>query len=198
MNYLQFVTKALAIARTGLKYSKDEYALENYQELHDLASEMLVNLSGDTEIEKILFPIDNYPTPSVSVRSLIFNQQGQLLMVREKKDGLWSVPGGWCDIFISAKDNAVKECLEESGYRVEISRLVACYFRDYYKDRVLVSEYALYFVGVVKELVASPVHEILEVGFFDVDHLPQLSSKNTALEISTALMAYKNNITHFE
>lgn len=198
MNYLQFVTKALAIARTGLKYSKDEYALENYQELHDLATEMLIGLSGEEKIEKILFPIDNYPTPSISVRSLIFNQQGQLLMVREKKDGRWSVPGGWCDIFISAKDNAVKECLEESGYQVEITRLVACYFRDYYKERVLVSEYALYFVGVVKELVASPVHEILEVGFFDIDCLPQLSSKNSSLEISTALMAYKNNTTHFE
>lgn len=198
MDYLQFVTKTLAIARTGLKYSKDEYALENYRELHDLATEMLGELSGEKEIEKILFPIDNYPTPSVSVRSLIFNQQGQLLMVREKKDGLWSVPGGWCDIFISARDNAIKECLEESGYKVDISRLVACYFRDYYKEKVLVSEYALYFVGEAKELVASPVHEILEVGFFDVDCLPQLSSKNTDFEISTALMAYRNNITHFE
>lgn len=195
---MEFIVKALAIARTGLKYSKDEYALENYQELHDLSQSMLINMSNDVDIEKKLFPVDNYPTPSISVRSLIFNKNQQLLMVKEKKDGLWSLPGGWCDLFISARDNAKKECLEESGYAVTIEKLVACFFRDYYKDKVLISEYALYFVGMVDEKVMDHVHEISEVGFFDVDQLPLLSSKNTIDEITKALNAYRDNSTYFE
>ncbi len=198
MEVMEFIVKALAIARTGLKYSKDEYALENYKELHDLSREMLINISNDVMIEEKLFPVDNYPTPSVSVRSLIFNQQQQLLMVKEKKDGLWSLPGGWCDIFMSAKDNAKKECLEESGYVVSIEKLVACFFRDYYKDKVLVSEYALYFVGVLGEKVNDSVHEISDVGFFDVDKLPMLSTKNTIDEIKKALKAHYDNNTYFE
>ena len=40
-------------------------------------------------------------------------------MVKESKDGKWSLPGGWADIGFSAKENITKEFKEETGLTIE-------------------------------------------------------------------------------
>ena len=84
MNYTEFVAKVLAISRVGLKFSKDEYALENYQELQELAQAQLKDEHGFTPID-IPYQPDLYPTPSISVRVIVFNDQGQLLMGQKNR-----------------------------------------------------------------------------------------------------------------
>ena len=47
-------------------------------------------------------------------------------LVREIADGgRWTLPGGWCDVGLSPGENVVKEVFEESGFHVEVERLVA-------------------------------------------------------------------------
>ena len=187
MNYTEFVAKVLAISRIGLKFSKDEYAIENYQELQALAQAQLTEEHGFTPID-IPYQKDIYPTPSISVRVIVFNEKGQLLMGQEKSDGGYAVPGGWCDLFESPTEAAVKEVLQETGYHVKIDRMLALLRRDLYRiSPALISEYVLYFSATIEGGTLMPNHEILHAGFFDLDQLPPTSRKMTLPELKKAL-----------
>ena len=53
-----------------------------------------------------------------------------MLLVKERDDGLWSLPGGWAEIGESPKEAVAREVLEESGFQVEVSRLLALHDRS--------------------------------------------------------------------
>lgn len=51
-------------------------------------------------------------------------------MVRETADeGKWTLPGGWADVNYTPSENAIKEVVEESGYRVVVTKLAAVWDR---------------------------------------------------------------------
>ena len=78
-----------------------------------------------------------YPTPQPAVRTLVV-RDNKLLLVKEKDSGLWSLPGGWCDIDCTPKETAIKETYEESGYVIECTKLLAVFDRRYYiKNEIL-------------------------------------------------------------
>ena len=77
MEWNHFLSKLLSISKIGLKFSKDSYALENYQELQDLVILQSQEINQPIDVVK-LYPKDTYPTPNVSVRVMIFNEQNQL------------------------------------------------------------------------------------------------------------------------
>jgi ADP-ribose pyrophosphatase YjhB (NUDIX family) len=56
-----------------------------------------------------------YATPKVDVRGVVF-QDGKILLVQERSDGMWTLPGGWADVGDSPDDAVVREIREESGY----------------------------------------------------------------------------------
>lgn len=199
MKLQQFIMKVLSISKIGKKFTHDPYAYENYEELEELALEQLSNLTN-TSITENPYERDIYPTVNVSVRSIILNEKNQVLMVKEKSENLWSFPGGWCDVFESPQENAKKECYQESGYSVEIDRLLAVFFRDNYKpqSKSLISEYCIYFKGHILEKLNSHNHEIVEVGFFDLNDLPELSFKNSYQEVRRAIDCLLNNETTFD
>jgi len=75
----QFIIKVAAISKIGLLFSKDPYAIENYNELQILSKQLIEDL-GKFKIDgPNYFSRDIYPTPNVSVRALIFNERKQLL-----------------------------------------------------------------------------------------------------------------------
>lgn len=199
MNNQQFVMKILSISKIGKKFSSDPYALENYQELEELALAQLSTLQQE-EVSENPYQRDIYPTVNVSVRTIVTNDKNQVLMVKEKSEQLWSFPGGWCDVFESPQENAKKEVLQESGYDVQIKRLLAVFFRDNYKPKhkSLISEYVLYFHAEVIGKVQEHNHEVLDVNFFDLDNLPDLSFKNSRVEVSRALDCLINDMTTFD
>lgn len=43
----------------------------------------------------------------------------------QENDGLWSLPGGWCDVLQSVGENAVKETREEAGLEVAAESIIA-------------------------------------------------------------------------
>ena len=57
-------------------------------------------------------------------------REERILLVKEPGEGGWAVPGGWADVGESPSEAAVRETLEESGYRVKPVRLLAAYDRD--------------------------------------------------------------------
>ena len=194
MKIEQFISKVLALARIGQKYTQDEYARENYEELEKLAIE---TISENAEIifDHNIYIHDVYATPNVSVRVLVFNEEGKLLMVKEKQDGRWAVPGGWCDVFESSSESGRKEVKQEAGLDVKIERILGVFQRERYKDYpTLVSEYVHYYCASILGGELKHNYETLDVGFFDINELPELSKKNTMMELTKAYQVYLNEL----
>lgn len=115
------------LAEIGLEYSSTNYDKERYDEIHDICLEMLSQIT-DVPVDKILPVIqekNGYKTPKVDVRAVVFNPEGQILLVQEKVDGCWSLPGGWADVGYTPSQIAEKECFEESCLTVKASQLIA-------------------------------------------------------------------------
>ena len=91
--------KLSALAQDGLAYGDDEYDLDRYQQVGRLAAELLSVLSGRPagELALELGRDSGYATPKIDVRGVIFDQRERVLLMREKMDGRWSLPGGWAD-----------------------------------------------------------------------------------------------------
>ena len=89
-----------AIADTGLAYARDPYDVERYLAVRTIAAELAAHHTAD-EPQRLMSALaadaDGHPTPKVDVRLAAF-RDGRVLLVRERADGGWTLPGGWADI----------------------------------------------------------------------------------------------------
>ena len=197
--FYDFVVKVHAIAKIGLTYSKDPYAIDNYKELNELSKEMLEKFM-DVKFDKpSMFTKEVYPTPNISVRTLIGNEKNQILLVREANTGFWSFPGGWAELYDSPKEAAYNEVVQETGVKPEIVRLIGVLNRLPHKTDKPVPEYVIIFEGKVSDNDYSKhCHEISDVKFFDIDNLPEMSKKLSKAELDMIFDAYKNKKVIFD
>ncbi|WP_406311892.1 NUDIX domain-containing protein [Streptosporangium sp. NBC_01639] len=70
-------------------------------------------------------PRPNSLVPSVNV--VVTNEAGEILMIRRSDNGNWAVPGGAIDLGESLPEAAIRETLEETGIRCEITGLIGTY-----------------------------------------------------------------------
>ena len=176
-DWLRWVKRLQAIAQDGLTYADDRYDLGRYEQLRELAAEILAaHSTGGLEEARGLLELEKGPaTPKVDVRAAVFGEGG-ILLVREPDDGGWSVPGGWTDVGETAAEGAVREVYEESGYRVRAVRLISAYDRDRQGHTPLPYHvYKLVFLCAIIEEPSSPDVEADGVGFFGEHDLPELS-----------------------
>lgn len=123
--WLEWAKQIQAISQAGLAYSKDMYDLERFEMLRELSVDILSRYT-EVETEKVrsLFANDTgYATPKVDVRGAVF-QDDRILLVRERIDGAWALPGGWADIGLSPKEVVVKKS-EGGGRSHRRSRAIA-------------------------------------------------------------------------
>ena len=152
-NFYDFLLKIQSIAKIGLKFSKDPYALSNYQEINDLSTKFLEDFQNVNFERNNYFERDIYPTPNVSVRTIIFSEdRKKILMVREASSHEYSLPGGWADLYDSPSKTAKNECLQEAGAEIEIVRLVGITERTPFKNPTSVPEYVVIFEGKIDVL----------------------------------------------
>lgn len=122
------LAKLQGIAQTGKKYGKDVFDLERYEELQQVTKQLMSLLYpklSEQQLNILVEKDEGYATPKVDVRAVVFNQEGKLLLVKEKSDNCWALPGGWADIGYSPKEIAEKETMEEAGIPVKATRLIA-------------------------------------------------------------------------
>lgn len=171
--------RLLAIAQTGLHFAKDKFDQQRYREIEQMAHDQLgqmADLSGE-QVAKLFAHETGYANPKLDVRCAVFNEKGQVLLVREAAEGLWSLPGGWADIGSTPAECAAREVLEESGYRVRITRLLAVWdMRKHPHDPQLFHIWKLVFAGEILEAGEGDGLETDGVGFFALDALPALST----------------------
>ena len=166
-----------AIAQDGLTYTKDDYDLARYEQLRDLAAEILAaHTTGTLEEAGDLLALERCPaTPKVDVRAVAF-REGRILLVKEPGDAGWSLPGGWADVGESPSEAAARETLEESGYQVRPVRLLAAYDRDRHgHPPILFHVYKLVYLCEILDNAPSSDIDTDGVRFFGEQELPELS-----------------------
>ena len=194
-DWLNIAKRLEAIAQTGFTYSKDDYDKERYQEIRDI-SHQIFNHYTDAPFEQIknLFSTENgYPTPKVDIRGVIF-QKKQILLVREKLDGLWALPGGWADIGYTPAEVVVKEVKEEAGLKVKPVKLLAVFDKKCHRHPPSAWHvYKMFIRCTISGGALSPGMETSEVEFFDRDKLPELSVERNTMEQIHLLFEYEQN-----
>jgi ADP-ribose pyrophosphatase YjhB (NUDIX family) len=182
---LELADELRAIATTGLHYAQSPFDRDRYERVLRLAAE-LAALSGAgaaADLERTYREADRgYVTPKVDVRTAVFRGD-RVLLVRERIDGLWALPGGWADIGDSPSDAAARETAEEAGIEVRIGRLVGVF--DYRlrpeAPPMLFHAWKLVMLGEERDPGASPSpgQEVTEAAFHPVRALPPLSLGRT-------------------
>ncbi|MBF0778924.1 NUDIX hydrolase N-terminal domain-containing protein [Streptococcus cuniculi] len=192
-NWLKWAVRLQALAQTGLAYGKDVYDIERFEEIRQIAAEMLVEPSGLPleQVEELFCNETGYQTPKLDTRAAII-QDKKILLVQEN-DGLWSLPGGWCDVDCSAMENVVKEVREESGLEVEVLRLVA--ILDKAKSNPSRSAHHVTKVFYLCRALGGAFQansETVASAYFALEDLPALSvGKNTAEQIALCFEAHQ-------
>jgi len=177
VSLIEWARKVQAIAQNGLAFTKDRYDRERYEQLQELVASLL---SAELEIPaadaKAIWQHEKgYATPKIDVRGAVF-VNGKILLVRERSDGYWTLPGGWADINDAPSEAVVREIYEESGYHVTASKLAALYDRNRHAHPpMLYHVYKVFFICDVAGGSPTKGLETDSVGFFSLDKLPELS-----------------------
>jgi ADP-ribose pyrophosphatase YjhB (NUDIX family) len=175
--WLEWGKRLQAIAQNGLSYTENPFDIQRYEQIASLSREIL-GTYGEIDEEHIreLFSAESgHATPKIDVRGAVFRGD-DVLLVRERSDGRWSLPGGWADVQESPSSAAVREILEESGFQTRATKLLALYDRN--KHPHPPHQYHVYKVFFQCELLGGePVASMETDGadFFAEDNLPELS-----------------------
>ena len=175
--WLDWARELAAMAQTGLTYARDPYDVARYQRLQAIAAEMIASNSPADyrRVHDLITGETGHPTPKLDVRAAVF-QDENVLLVRERADGGWTLPGGWADPGESPREAAERETQEESGYLVRANRLLAVYDRNKHPHPPLIYHaYKLFFACQIVGGEARESSETTGVGFFPVTALPGLS-----------------------
>ena len=117
--WLAWAREIQALSQSGLTFSRDDYDSIRYQRLREIAAEIIQNHTGLPK-DKI---VDNfrmqpgYATPKIDVRCAVI-RNNKILLVQERSDEHWCMPGGWADVGDSPSEMVVREAKEESGFDV--------------------------------------------------------------------------------
>ena len=185
-----------AMSQTGLTFTENEYDRHRYTAAGELAAELFSVLSGSGPLTLELGGDSGYATPKVDVRGALFDAEDRVLLMRERSDGRWSLPGGWADPLDTPTAAVVREIREETGYGAEVVSLAACWDRDTrgHLPAMPVSVYKLFFIcRAVGPAIEPEALETLEIGWFGLDELPELSlARVTPYEIARCLVHHRD------
>lgn len=183
--WLQWAVELQGLAQAGLYYGENPFDRERYQRIRDIAAEMLA-YKTEIPLDKVreLFCSETgYQTPKLDTRAAIF--QGDKILLVKERNGKWSLPGGWVDVNVSVKENAIKEVKEEAGLDVTADLVIAVQDRE--KHNKPVYAYKVCKVFVLCSVTGGGFQENLETEesrYFGLDELPALAEeKNTAQQI---------------
>jgi ADP-ribose pyrophosphatase YjhB (NUDIX family) len=120
-----------------------------------------------------------YATPKIDVRAAIV-RDGRILLVQERTDERWAMPGGWADVGEPPSAMVAREVVEESGLVVVPRKLLAVFDANREGHRLeLFHAYKMVFLCEEAGGTLGPGDETLAADFFAFDALPPLSTART-------------------
>ncbi|WP_308556311.1 NUDIX hydrolase [uncultured Lactobacillus sp.] len=201
--FTKWATDLQSIAQAGLRYGKDIFDRERYEQVRKIAGEMMEAKTGlpKEQVKTLFLGDEGYQTPKTETRAAIFKDD-KILLVREKMAQEWSLPGGWNDYDQTPANNCIKEAREESGRIIKPIKLIAVQDRNHHNKPILATNIIKMFF-LCKELGGEfvPNDETDACDYFSLDNLPKLSiDRNTKEQIEMCFKASKdpNWETRFE
>jgi ADP-ribose pyrophosphatase YjhB (NUDIX family) len=191
---MDWAQEIFSLSQAGLTYSQNEFDIERYKRLQEISAEMIESQS-ELEKEAILKSFSmqaGYSTPKIDVRGAVI-RDGKILLIQERMDGNWAMPGGWADLGNAPASVAEREVWEESGYRVKAQKVVAVIDANRIQPMEFFHAYKIIFLC---ELVGGEPrisYETLAVDFFDPHQLPPLSSFRTNEDMIKEVFAHIQN-----
>ena len=178
--WLEWARELQALAQIGLTYcGENHYDRDRYTRIRAIAAEIYAEHGGlpPAAVEEIFARETGYATPKVDVRGVVF-RDGKLLLVHEKTDGRWTLPGGWADVNETARGVAQREVWEESGVAVRPSKLLAVYDRSTHGHEPRFPHTVWKLFVQCDDLGGEPhgSDETLAAAFFAEDEIPELSA----------------------
>ena len=183
MNILQWARKVQAIAQNGLAFTQDPFDRERFEQLQQLVATILSSEVGISsgQLQGLWVGDEGYATPKVDVRGAVFDQD-KVLLVRERSDGKWTLPGGWVDVGDSPASAVEREIREESGYLAKAVKLAALFDKNnpaHGHPPSILHIFKLFFLCEITGGTATLSNETDGVDFFPVNSLPPLSIGRT-------------------
>ncbi|GAC1329601.1 MAG: NUDIX hydrolase [Chloroflexota bacterium] len=175
--WLEWAQRLAAASQNGLTYAENPFDRDRYRAIQRVVAEIFAEYATADfgRIETLLQGEIGYATPKVDVRAVVFRDD-RVLLVRERDDGRWSLPGGWADVSDAPSEAVVREVFEESGFRTEATKLLAVYDRTKQGHPPMpFHAYKLFFQCDLIGGVATGSTETDGVEFFAEDNLPELS-----------------------
>jgi ADP-ribose pyrophosphatase YjhB (NUDIX family) len=189
--WLAWAREIFSLSQSGLTYSGNPYDIERYKRLQEITAEIVESQSGIAK-ESVLDSFSmqaGYITPKVDVRGAVI-RDGKILLIQERADERWAMPGGWADLGNSPASVAEREVWEESGYRVKAEKVVAVIDGNRIEPMEFYHAYKIIFLCKLLEGEPRTSHETLAVEFFDPNHLPPLSFYRTNEEMLREVFAH--------
>ena len=189
--WIQWAREIFSLSQAGLAYSKNEFDIERYKRLQEITAEMIESqseLSKEVALESFSMQV-GYATPKIDVRGAVVHE-GKILLIQERMDERWAMPGGWADLGDAPASVAEREVWEESGYRVKAEKVVAVI--DANRIEPMEFYHAFKIIFLCKLIGGEPKvsHETLAVDFFDPNKLPPLSLFRTNEEMIKEVFAH--------
>jgi len=189
MSWIEWTQRLAAIAQSGLTYARDPFDIERYEALRELAADVVAGHTDRAaiDIDEYFSKESGYATPKIDVRGVAF-RDGNILMVRERSDGGWTLPGGWADVLDSPSSAVEREIREESGYEVRSTKILAVFDRNLHPHPP--QAFHVWKVFIQCEIIGGAPADSIEtdgVAFFARDALPGLSTTRVT-EDQLALM----------
>lgn len=193
-DWLGWAREIYSLSQSGLTYSGNPYDIERYKRLQEITAEIIESQSNIPK-ESVLDSFSmqaGYITPKVDVRGAVI-RDGKILLIQEKADGRWAMPGGWADLGNSPASVAEREVWEESGFRVKAEKVVAVIDANRIEPLEFYHAYKIIFLCKILGGEPRTSYETLAVDFFDLEHLPPLSFYRTNEDMLREVFAHIEN-----
>ena len=192
--WLEWAREIFSLSQAGLAYSKNEFDLERYRRLQEITAQMIASQS-ELKKEAVLESFSmqaGYITPKIDVRGAVV-RDGKILLVHEKVDDRWSMPGGWADLGEGPVAMVVREVREESGFNVKVRKVVGIYDANRIEPFEFYHAYKIIFLCDLIDGEATTSLETSGVDFFAPDKLPPLSEFRTNQAMIAEVFAHYAN-----
>ena len=178
--WIAWAREIFSLSQAGLTYSQNEFDIERYKRLQEITAEMLESqseLSRASVLESFSMQA-GYATPKIDVRGAVVHE-GKILLIQERMDGRWAMPGGWADLGNAPASVAEREVWEESGYHVKAEKVVAVIDANRIEPMEFYHAFKIIFLCTLIGGEPQVSHETMAVDFFDLNDLPPLSLYRT-------------------
>jgi ADP-ribose pyrophosphatase YjhB (NUDIX family) len=189
--WLAWAREIFSLSQSGITYSGNEYDIQRYKRLQEITAEIIESQSGtakESALESFSMQA-GYITPKIDVRGAVIHE-GRILLIQERADGRWAMPGGWADLGNAPASVAEREVWEESGFRVKAEKVVAVIDANRVEPMEFYHAYKIIFLCRLLDGEPRTSYETLAVDFFELNNLPPLSLYRTSESMLQEVFAH--------